>query len=258
MNLVSRYKKLALGSSAALLFVATASHAAQFTYIPSNVKVNFSNTSGQSDSLLFQQGGKLETSGTNNYNFQGGFNSSGAFGLPSAVLTDTSSSTVTSSTSGVLPEQVNSGANAYYLLNGLVNVENVTDVQTLQSGAGGVPPYTLSDAISVSITGTGVSIPSGNYKPGTKFAVSGPVSLTTVAGTSETDTFTGKIVLGEVHGIADGWGNLTGTRFVAVHIVGSLTDSAGETYEVNQTIGQNDLNGITPDQVTLNYTLMQQ
>lgn len=254
MNFSSRLKKLAMCMSAGLLFVASASYAAQFTYIPSSVKVNFSNASGQADSLSFQQGGKLETSGSNTYNFQGGFTDSGAFGLSFAVATDTSSSTVTSNTAGVLPEQVNSGANAYYLLNGLVTVSNATDVQTLQSGAG----YSLSDAFSASITGNGVSIPSGNYKAGTKFAVSGPVSVTTAAGKSETDTFTGKIVLGEVHGIRDAWGNLTGTRFIAIRITGSLTDSAGETYKVDQAIGQNDLNGITPDQLVLNYTLTQQ
>ncbi|RDS81713.1 hypothetical protein DWU98_10875 [Dyella monticola] len=254
MNIVSRTKKLALCMSFGLLFVASASYAAQYTYIPSNVKVDFSNTSGQKDSLVFQQGGKLETSGINTYNFSGGFNDSNAFGLSDAVITDTASTTVTSDTQGVLPEQVNSNANAYYLLNGLLTVANPTDVQNLQSGAG----YTLTDAISVSISGSGVSIPSGNYKAGTKFAVTGPVSVTTVAGTTETDTFTGKIVLGEVRGIRDAWGNLTGTRMNAIHITGSLTDSAGETYKIDQVVGQNDLNGITPDQLTLNYTLTQQ
>jgi hypothetical protein len=241
-----------------LLFVASASYAAQYTYIPSNVKINLSNASGQHDSLTFQQGGKLETSGNNTYNYQGGFTDSGAFGLSFAVATDTSSTTVTSNTTGVLPEQVNSGANAYYLLNGLLTVSNVTDAQTLHSGAGGVPPYTLSDAMSVSITGSGVSIPSGSYKAGTKFAVSGPVAITTATGTNETDTFTGKIVLGETRGIRDSWGNLTGTRVVAIRVTGSVTDSTGTTYKVDQAIGQNDLNGITPDQLTLNYTLTQQ
>ena len=254
----SRLKKLAMCMSAGLLFVASASYAAQFTYIPSGVKVNFSNASGQSDSLSFQQGGKLETSGNNTYNYQGGFTDSGAFGIAFAVATDTSSSTVTSNTAGVLPEQVNSGANAYYLLNGLLTVSNVTDLQNLQSGAGGVPPYSLSDSISVSITGNGVSIPSGSYNAGTKFAVSGPVSVTTATGANETDTFTGKIVLGEVRGIRDGWGNLTGTRFIAIRVTGTVTDSTGATYKVDQVIGQNDLNGITPDQVTLHYTLTQQ
>jgi len=254
MNTVSRTKKLALCMSFGLLFVASASYAAQYTYIPSSVKVDFTNTANQKDSLVFQQGGKLETSGINTYNFNSGFSNSNAFGLSQAVITDTPSTTVTSDTQGVLPEQVNSNANAYYLLDGLLTVTNPTDVENLQSGAG----YTLTDAMSVSITGTGVSIPSGSYKAGTKFAVTGPVSVTTVAGTTETDTFNGKIVLGEVRGLRDAWGNLTGTRFNAIHITGSLTDSAGETYKVDQVVGQNDMNGITPDQLTLNYTLTQQ
>jgi hypothetical protein len=84
------------------------------------------------------------------------------------------------------------------------------------------------------------------------------VSVTNAAGKSETDTFTGKIELGQVRGIYDGWGNLVGTRLIEIRVVGTLTDSTGNTYKVDQIYGQNDLNGITPDQITLHYSLAQQ
>jgi hypothetical protein len=258
MNIASRLKTLAMCMSAGLLFVASASYAAQFTYIPSNLKVTLSNSAGQTDSLSFQQGGKLEVAGTTTNSTSINIATTGAYGLPYVALASNSSSTVTSSTAGTLPEQVNSSADTYFVLSGLVSLNNLADNLSLQSGAGGVPPYTLQDNVSVSISGNGVSIPTGTYQAGTKFAVSGPVSVTNAAGKSETDTFTGKIELGQVRGIYDGWGNLVGTRLIEIRVVGTLTDSTGNTYKVDQIYGQNDLNGITPDQITLHYSLAQQ
>lgn len=255
MKIASRIKTLVLSLSAGLLFVASASYAAQYTYIPSNLKIALRNSSGQQDSLSFQQGGKLEAAAGNTNTFGSGLNTGDAYGLSFAAISNNSSTTLTSLTTG---EQVSSSADGYFLLNGLLSLNSVNDTLNLISGPGGVPPYTLQDSVSVSITGNGVSIPAGNYNAGTKFAVSGPVSVTNSKGTSETDTFSGKIVLGEVRGIRDEWGNLTGTRLIEIHVTGSVTDSTGETYKVDQLIGQNDLNGITPDQVTLNYALTQQ
>lgn len=255
MKTASRSKKLALCASAGLLFAASASYAAQYTYIPTQLKITLSNSAGQQDSLAFQQGGKLEAGVGNTNTFSGGFNTADAYGLAYAALSDSPSTTLTTTTTS---EQVSSNANGYYLLNGLLSMTNVGDTLNLLSGAGGVPPYTVQDAVTASVSGSGVSIPAGNYQAGTKFAVSGPVSVTTVAGKTESDTFTGKIVLGELRGLRDSWGNLTGTRLIELHITGTLTDSAGETYKIDQVIGQNDLNGITPDQVTLNYSFTQQ
>lgn len=254
MNSVSRLKKLAICMSAGLLFVASASYAAPYTYVPSSLKVSFSNTSGQSDSLSFQQGGKVQAAAGNTNTFSGGFNTADAFGLSFAALAVNPSTTLTSSSTGTVREQLNSSADGYFLLNGLLSLNSYSDTLSVQSGA----KYALTDSVSVSMTGNGVSIPSGNYSAGTKFALSGPVSVTTTAGTKETDTFTGKIVLGELRGLRDGWGNLTGTRLIEIHVTGTLTDTAGETYKIDQVFGQNDLDGITPDQVALNYTLTQQ
>ena len=82
MNIALRLKTLAIYMSASLLFVASASYASQFTYVPSSLKVTLSNSGGQTDSLSFQQGGKLEVAGTTTNSTNVNIATTGAYGLP--------------------------------------------------------------------------------------------------------------------------------------------------------------------------------
>jgi len=253
MNTASRLKKLVLSMSVGLFFVASASYAAQYTYTPTDLKVTFTTSAGQQDSLSFQQGGQLQAATGNSNAFSGGFNTADAYGLTYADLTDTASTTLTSTSTGSVLEQLSSNANGYYLLNGLLSLANYNDALSVQLGAN----YGVTDSVSATVTGNGVSIPTGTYGAGTKFSVSAPVSVK-VGSATENDVFTGKMVLGELRPIKDSWGNLTGTRLIEVRVTGTLTDSAGDTYKIDQVYGQNDLSGVTPDQVSLNYSFVQQ
>lgn len=257
MNTASRLKTLVLAVSTGLLFVASTSYAAQFTYTPSKLRVAFTTSQGQRLGQTFLQGGKLEAEGPNTNTMNVSDASTGAYGITNAEQINGSSTTVTSCSTGCgEPEEVISEVNTNSTVNGLIAVSGLVDDLALQASAGGVAPYTLSDTVLVTLTSTGVSIPNGNYNAGTKFTVSAPVTID-VGSTPETDTFNGKLVLGELKPITDDYGIVTGTRLNEVHLTGTVVDSAGNTYKIDQVYGQNDLNGITPNQVTLSYVLEQ-
>ena len=256
MNTVSRVKMLVLSMTAGLLFVATASNAAQFSYVPSNLKVALTPSQGQKQSQVFQQEGKLEAEGLNTNTMNVSNASTGAYGLTTAETMDSSQTTVTSCVSCGEPEQVVSVVSANTTLSGLLSLSNVTDILDVEAATGGVGPYVVEDTLFVSLQSTGASVPSGNYAAGTKFTVNAPVSIN-VGSTTETDNFVGKMVFGELKPIKNENGKVTGTRLAEIHLTGSVTDSAGNVYTIDQIIGENDLDGVKPNQVTLNYTLNQ-
>lgn len=265
MITASRLKMLVMGLSAGLLFVASASYAAQYSYIPSNLKVAYTPSKGAKQSRVFQQQGKLEgeetvNSNTNTLNVSNA--ATDAYGILNTQSTSGGSTTVTtcatSSASCGLPIQVQSQVNTSNTLSGVLSLQESVDSLSVSDTAGGAP-YTIQDTLLTTLTSTGASIPSSvegtSYAAGTKFDITNAPVTVNVGSTPETDHFNGKVVFGEIKPITDDWGNVTGTRFAEVHLTGTLTDSAGNSYKVDQYVGENDLNGVQPSQVNLNYTI---
>jgi hypothetical protein len=255
MITASRLKMLVMGLSAGLLFVASASYAAQYDYTPSNLKVAYTPANGQKLSRTFQQQGQLEgeeTVAVNTNTLNVSSATTDAYGILNAQSTNGGSTTITtcspaSSTCG-LPIQVQSGVNVSNTLSGVLELQGSVDSLSVSSSNGGTS-YTIQDTLETDLTSTGVSIPSSDagisYPAGTKFdVVNAPVTVN-VGSTPETDHFNGKIVFGELKATA------AGTRFVEVHLVGIITDSAGNSYKVDQFIGESDFNGVQPSQVNV-------
>jgi hypothetical protein len=265
MITASRLKMLVIGLSAGLMFVASASYAAQYSYIPSNLKVAYTPSNGQKQSRDFQQQGQLQgeetvNSNTNTLNVSSA--STDAYGILNAQSTNGGSTTITtcsptSSTCG-LPIQVQSQVNTSTTLSGVLSLQESVDSLSVSSTNGGAP-YTIQDTLLTTLTSTGASIPASDagtsYAAGTKFDITNAPVTVNVGSTPETDHFSGKVVFGELKPITDDFGNVTGTRFAEVHLVGTLTDSAGNKYKVDQFVGENDLTGVQPSQVNLNYTI---
>jgi hypothetical protein len=259
MNIASCSKRSVMYLSAGLLLMASVAHAEKgplkYTYTATNLSVHFRNSVGKHNSLQFQQCGALEVAAntTNTNSLSNGEDEADAFGIPYVQESDTCNVNVNSSNTGTTLLDVSVSSGDFQFLQSGVPIESFGEQLSLQSAGGGAPPYTLTDTINTVVT-SGISIPNGTYTGGEKFDVSVPVSVTTDGGTTETDTFTGKLVLGEVHPLRDDWGNIIGTRFVAMHISGKLTASDGGKYDIDENIGQTDMDGIKPDQMTLNFT----
>jgi hypothetical protein len=259
MNIASCSKKSVMYRSAGLLLMASAAYAekapTKYTYTASNLSVHFRNSVGKHNSLQFQQCGALEVAAntTNTNSLSNGEDEADAFGIAFVQESDTCSVNVNSSNTGTSLLYVNVGSVDIQFLQGMIPIGSIGESLGLQSAGGSAPPYTLTDTFVTDIS-SGISIPNGNHTAGEKFDVSTPVSVTTDGGATETDTFTGKLVLGELHPLRDAWGNIIGTRFIAMHISGKLTASDGGKYDIDENIGQTDMEGIKPNQVTLNFT----
>jgi hypothetical protein len=248
MNTASRLKLLSLSLSAGFAFAASASYAADYSYIPSNLSVKVTNTQGQVQSLSFQQGGKLVSTGQNTNNVLVDFADTGAFGLAEVAVIDTTDATLTTCSSCGEPVQVGASVDQSAILNGAVTLNNYSNDLVVQGSAA---PYTVSDTVNVNIQATGVSIPAGTYSAGTVFKINTPVAVT-VGSTSEQDNFVGKIVLGKLEPIYNG------TRVIEVKVTGTITDSAGNVYKIDHNFGETNLNGVLPSQVTsFQYSLVQ-
>jgi hypothetical protein len=255
MNIASCLKMLALGMSCSLLFVASVSHAAQYIYAATDVNATIHTHTGQHDEVEIQQGSKQELSGNNINDFLGNAASADIFNIPGGAYAKTSEALVVSNTTGTTLEQINASADQYQLMS-LVSITSYGEAQDFGTSSAYKTPFVLSVFAVGTITINGVAIPAGSLNFGEKFDVTGPVPVTLPSGT-ETDTFNGKLVMGEVHALRDRWGNIEGTRFAVIHIYGKLTDSAGNTYDVDQNIGQNDIKGVRPDQISVAYTYVE-
>jgi hypothetical protein len=261
MITASRLKMLVMGLSAGLLFVASASYAAQYDYIPSNLKVAYTPAGGQKLSRSFQQQGQLEgeeTVAVNTNTLNVSSATADAYGILNAQSTNGGSTTITtcspaSATCG-LPIQVQSQVDVSNTLSGVLQLQGSVDSLSVTSSNGGTS-YTVQDTLETDLTSSGASIPSSDagtsYAAGTQFAVVNAPVTVNVNSKPETDQFNGKIVFGDVKPIEDQYGNVTGTRFAEVHLVGTITDSAGNSYKVNQFIGESDFNGVQPSQVNV-------
>ncbi|GLQ45885.1 hypothetical protein GCM10007862_09360 [Dyella lipolytica] len=263
MNIASRLKLLALGISTGLVFVASASYAStsinlDSVYVPNDLSVTQTSAAGVKQTLSYMQGAKLESQGSNTNNELVQLASSGAFGLADAAVIVNTDSTLTTCTNGCgEPVQIQSSMDNNYVLNGLVTMNNVVDQVSVQASANGQGPYVFNDNLSLNIQVNGVNIPVGTYN-----AASAPIKLTNVpvsvivGSTTETDMFNGKITFGKLTSI---WSNgqISGTQFTEVNVNGTVTDSAGNVYSIDEDFGETTLNGIPSNQVTTNFVVTQ-
>jgi hypothetical protein len=255
MNIASRFKMLALAMPASLLFVASASEAAQFAYSATDVNATIHTRAGQYDETEIQQGTRQEVSGNDSNDFVGNAAIADIFNIPGGDYTTNNGALVMSYATGAAMEQIDASADRYQLMS-LVSVTNYGEAQGFATTSVYPTPYVLAIVAAGTITINGVAIPAGSLNFGQKFDVVGPVPVTLPSGT-ETDTFTGKLVMGEIHALRDRWENICGSRFAVIHIYGKVTDSAGNTYDVDQNIGQNDIKGVMPDKISINYTYVE-
>jgi hypothetical protein len=263
MNIVICAKKLAVPLFASLLLPSFAIHAmeptsaplpSKYTYTANTLDVHFKNSTGQRTSLNVQQCSKLEApaNATNSNYLEVNYAGSDAFGIHLLQALVTCDVTINTANTSGFQMAVNLADASYSLFQDRVQIAT-NDQLSFSSGSGGMGPYTLTDGLELGQTG--LNIPKGPHYAGETFSVSSPVSVTTDAGSTETDTFHGKVVLGEVQPLRGDDGEVIGTRFIAMHLCGKVIASDGGTYEIDQNIGQTDVQGIMPGQLQLDFTL---